>query len=105
MKLGMLDTGMIVSDLMQVLSELPIEKTVLLATERSRMKAERPAREKGLDGVFYEFEELLSSDIDTVYAALPNHLHASFARQASLCSKHASIAEAAASILQELMCK
>lgn len=65
MKLGMLGTGMIVPDLMQVLRALPIEKTMLLATERPCGMAERPAREKGLYAVFYVFEELLSSDIDT----------------------------------------
>ena len=33
-------------------------------------------------------EELLESDVDTIYVALPNHLHYGFAKKALLAGKH-----------------
>lgn len=65
MQLGILGTGMIVADLMQTYDSLPIEKTVLLGTERSREKAERLAQDHGFAQVLYDYDELLASDIDT----------------------------------------
>lgn len=91
MKLGILGTGMIVADLMQTYDSLPIEKTVLLGTERSREKAEQLAQNHGFAQVFYDYDELLASDIDTVYVALPNHLHYAFAKKALEAGKHAII--------------
>lgn len=102
MKLGILGTGMIVADLMQTYDSLPIEKTVLLGTERSREKAEQLAQNHGFAQVFYDYDELLASDIDTVYVALPNHLHYAFAKKALEAGKHAIIEKPICSNPQEL---
>ena len=102
MKLGILGNGMIVADLLQPYDSLPIEKTVLLGTERSREKAEQLARDHGFAQVFYDYDELLASDIDTVYVALPNHLHYAFAKRALEAGKHAIIEKPICSNPREL---
>ena len=82
MKLGILGTGMIVKDLMTTYQELNIEKTYVLATEKSKEKANEMVEKYHLDKVYTDYDELLQSDIDTVYCALPNFLHYSFSKKA-----------------------
>ena len=82
MKLAILGTGMIVKDLMTTYQELNIEKTYVLATEKSKEKANEMVEKYHLDKVYTDYDELLQSDIDTVYCALPNFLHYSFSKKA-----------------------
>lgn len=98
MKLGILGTGKIVQTLMGRYRQLPVEKTYILATERSRRRAEG----FGLDGVFTDYEALLNTDIDTVYVALPNDLHYGFTKRALEEGKHVILEKPATSNLREL---
>lgn len=82
MKLAILGTGMIVKDLMTTYQELNIEKTYVLATEKSKEKSNEMVEKYHLDKVYTDYDELLQSDIDTVYCALPNSLHYSFSKKA-----------------------
>ena len=82
MKLGILGTGMIVKDLMTTYHELNIEKTYVLATERTKEEANEMVEKYHLDKVYTDYDELLQSDVDTVYCALPNFLHYSFSKKA-----------------------
>lgn len=91
MKLAVLGTGKIVLDLMNTFDEFPIEKKVLLATRHSVEKAEKLAAEHNFDHIYYDYDELLTSDVDTVYVALPNHLHYAFAKKALEANKHVII--------------
>ncbi len=102
MKVGILGTGLIVNLVMEMYSKLGIEKTYIFSTERSREKAEKIVKENGLDGVFCDYDELLSSDIDTVYVALPNSLHYEFALKAIENGKNVIIEKPAASTLSQL---
>ena len=88
MKLGIIGTGKIVADLMETYDLLPIEKTYILSTPRSVEKAQKIADEHHFAGVYTSYEDLLQSDIDTVYIALPNHLHYDYALQAINAHKH-----------------
>lgn len=88
MKCGILGTGKIVSDLMQTYDELPIEKTYIFSSERSKEKALKIVEEHHLDGVYTNYEDLLQSDVDTIYVALPNHLHFDFALKAIKAHKN-----------------
>ena len=88
MKLGIIGTGKIVADLMETYDLLPIEKTYILSTPRSVEKAQKIAEEHHFTGVYTSYEDLLQSDIDTVYIALPNHLHYDYALQAINAHKH-----------------
>lgn len=88
MKLGILGTGMIVKDLLSTIHELAFDKVVLLATEQSQKEAQEMVESYGLDDVYVNCDELLKSDVDTIYVALPNHLHYAFAKKALEADKN-----------------
>ena len=102
MKLGILGTGKIVRELLQVYEGLEIEKTYLLCTQRSLPQAEQLCREYGLQGVFTDYDALLNTDIDTVYVALPNHLHFAYTKKALERGKDVILEKPATSNLGEL---
>lgn len=88
MKLGILGTGMIVKDLLSTIHELAFDKVVLLATEQSQKEVQEMVESYGLDDVYVNCDELLKSDVDTIYVALPNHLHYAFAKKALEADKN-----------------
>lgn len=102
MKLGITGNGMIVKDLMQMIHKLGFEKVYIQGREASREKVEQLVREYHLTGSFYDYEEMLKSDVDVVYVALPNHLHYSFAKKALEYKKHVIIEKPATSNAGEL---
>ena len=102
MKIAFLGTGMIVKDLMHTIDKLPFEKKVLLGTEATREETESIAKENHFDQTFYDYDELLESDIDTVYVALPNVLHYAFSKKALLKGKHVIIEKPITSNYKEL---
>ena len=102
MKLGILGTGMIVHDLMQTYHELHIEKTYILATAHSQEKAEKLVNDYQIDRIYYDYDELLNSDVDTIYCALPNHLHYSFCKKALMHHKHVIIEKPVTANTKEL---
>lgn len=91
MKVGLLGTGMIVKDLMRTIDVLPFEKKYLLGTEQTREETETIAKENHFDQTFYDYDELLKSDVDTVYVALPNFIHYSFSKKALEAGKNVII--------------
>ena len=91
MKVGFLGTGMIVKDLMRTIDVLPFEKKYLLGTEQTREETETIAKENHFDQTFYDYDELLKSDVDTVYVALPNFIHYSFSKKALEAGKNVII--------------
>ena len=103
MKLGILGTGMIVKDMLTGIHDLPLESVYILGTEQTREETESLKEQYGLGRTFYSYEELLQSDIDTVYVALPNNLHYSFAKQALLAGKHVVLEKPATANLYELL--
>lgn len=88
MKLALLGTGMIVRELLGVLGELRIQPAALLSTRRSRERGEELTKQFGIPCLYTEYEELLDSDVDTVYVGLPNSLHFTYAKAALLKGKH-----------------
>lgn len=88
MKLALLGTGMIVRELLPVLERLEIRPAALLSTRRSREKGEELVRQFRIPRLYVEYEELLDSDVDTVYVGLPNSLHFAYAKAALLKGKH-----------------
>ncbi len=102
MKLGILGTGKIVQEVLPVLKQCNLQRCYLLAREGSALRAQQLCAQYQLDGYFLHIEELLSADIDTVYVALPNHLHFSFARQAIAAGKHVILEKPATPTLAEL---
>lgn len=102
MKLGILGTGMIVKDLMTAYSELNIEETYILGTTNTQEETEDIVRIYHLNGSFYDYDELLKSDVDTIYCALPNHLHYVFSKKALEAGKNVIIEKPITSNSQEL---
>lgn len=86
MKLGIVGTGMIVQDLMQIRTTLKLKKLAIFG--RNQEATLKLAQENQIAYCFFNYTEMLQSDLDTVYIALPNHLHFSFAKQALEAGKH-----------------
>lgn len=91
MKLGILGTGMIVQDLFTTIDLIPIEKKYLLGTPNTEAETAELTKKYNLDGYDLDYDALLERDIDTVYVALPNFLHYSFAKKALENGKHVII--------------
>lgn len=89
MKLGILGTGMIVFDLMNIYEDLGIEKTYVLGTLRQKEATEQLVADHYFAGSYYDYDEMLEdADIDTVYVGLPNFLHYEFSKKAILKGKN-----------------
>ncbi|MCD7840482.1 MAG: Gfo/Idh/MocA family oxidoreductase [Erysipelotrichaceae bacterium] len=88
MKLGILGTGAIVQDVLQMIHKIDIERKVLLSTKRSEERAKNLVEQYHLDGYYLDYDELLNSDVDTIYIGLPNHLHYEFGKKALEHYKH-----------------
>lgn len=101
MKLALLGTGMIVRELLPVLEELGIQPAALLSTRRSRERGEELAKQFGIPYLYTEYEELLDSDVDTVYVGLPNRLHYAYAKAALLKGKHVIVEKPMVMTLEE----
>ena len=86
MKLGIVGTGMIVRDLLKTLHQVPVASLAIWG--RNQAKTRQLADEYGIPLVFNDYAAMLHADVDTVYIALPNHLHFSFAEQALAAGKH-----------------
>ncbi|WP_031547799.1 Gfo/Idh/MocA family protein [Oribacterium sp. FC2011] len=103
MRLGILGTGMIVKDMLTGIKDLDFDAVYILGTEETREETEELREKYSLDKSFYDYDELLMSDIDTVYVALPNHLHYSFAKKALVAHKNVIVEKPATANLFELM--
>ena len=88
MKLGILGTGMIVKDFLSTIDKLDIEEAAILGTEATRQETEDLAAQYGLNACYYDYEEMLKSDINTIYVELPNFLHYAFAKKALEADKN-----------------
>ncbi|UOC10749.1 Gfo/Idh/MocA family protein [Streptococcus equinus] len=90
MKLAILGTGKIVEEVLPVLKEINgIELSAILSTPRSIEKAEKLAELYAISQASSDYDSVLANpDVDTVYVALPNHLHYDYAKKALLAGKH-----------------
>lgn len=86
MKVGLVGTGMIVNDLLQILAETGVEAMSIWG--RNTVKAKEIAEKFQISTVFERYEDLLASEFDTIYIGLPNDLHFDFAKQALEAGKH-----------------
>lgn len=91
MRLGILGTGMIATEVLEVIKDFKIQYTSILSTERSIKKAMELAHKYKIDKCFTNYEEMLNDSIDTVYIALPNHLHFEYAKKALESNKNCII--------------
>lgn len=89
MKLAIIGSGMIVHDFLTMALDIPeIQLEMIVGTNRSSDKMQLLKDTYGIRQVSTRYEDCLNDQrIDTVYIALPNHLHFSFAKQAILNKK------------------
>ncbi|MCD8365589.1 MAG: Gfo/Idh/MocA family oxidoreductase [Clostridiales bacterium] len=102
MKLGIMGTGKIVQETLPLITSLKPEKCYLMGREHSADRTRKLCRDYQLDGCFLNADDLLAADIDTVYLALPNNLHFSFARKAIAAGKHVIVEKPITISSQEL---
>ncbi|MCF0232367.1 MAG: Gfo/Idh/MocA family oxidoreductase [Enterococcus sp.] len=88
MKLGILGTGKIVQEALPVLCELDFDEIYILGTYRSKERCLKLVSKYQLNKYFFDYKEMLGSDADIIYVALPNHLHYEFSEQALKAGKH-----------------
>lgn len=90
MKLAILGTGKIVDEVLPVLKEINgIDLVAILSTPRSLTKAQELAEVYAINQASSDYDSILANpDVDTVYVALPNHLHYDYAKKALLAGKH-----------------
>ena len=90
MKLAVLGTGKIVQEFLPMIQQVEnVELVALLSTPRSLDKAKEMQAQYHIQEVYTDYETLLANDtIDTVYVALPNHLHYQYTKAALLQGKN-----------------
>ena len=90
MKLGIVGTGTIVEEVLPVLCEkTEISLSAICSTKRSEEKMHTLKERYHIAHGYTDYTELLaSSACDTVYIALPNHLHYDYTRRALEAGKH-----------------
>ena len=90
MKLAVLGTGKIVQEFMPMIQQVTdVELVALLSTPRSLDKAKEMQAQYQVQEVYTDYETLLgNATIDTVYVALPNHLHYQYTKAALLQGKN-----------------
>ena len=90
MKLAVLGTGKIVQEFLPMIQQVEnVELVALLSTPRSLDKAKEMQVQYHIQEVYTDYETLLANDsIDTVYVALPNHLHYQYTKAALLQGKN-----------------
>lgn len=90
MKLAVLGTGKIVQEFLPMIQQVTgVELVALLSTPRSLDKVKAMQAQYQIQEVYTDYETLLSNaTIDTVYVALPNHLHYQYTKEALLKGKN-----------------
>lgn len=90
MKLGIVGAGMIVKDFLTMTPLLPeIELKAITGTPHGIDNMEKLQMQYGNDRVYTDIDECLANEeIDTIYVAVPNHLHFAFAKKALEAGKN-----------------
>jgi predicted dehydrogenase len=89
MKLGIVGSGLIVRDFLTITPYLKeTELTGICGTKRSEETIKELVSKYNIKNMFSSYEEMLNSEVDTVYIALPNNLHFQFAKEALEAGKN-----------------
>lgn len=88
MKLGIVGNGVIVEEVLSFIDEIGIDEIYICGREKSAEKLEALAKKYSLSRVFFNYEELLASDVEVVYIGLLNDLHVEYSKKAIEANKH-----------------
>lgn len=102
MRLGIVGAGMIVKDLLSASSYLrDVEFVAICGVEQDRTAMNQFKKEYGIETVLYNYDELLSMDLDAIYIGLPNNLHFAFAKKALEANKNVIVEKPFTSTFKE----
>ena len=103
MKLGIVGTGMIVNDLLSFIHDIEsIELIHISGTKRSEEKVRELKEKHHFQRCSVSYDELLNDiEVDTVYVALPNHLHYSYTKLALEAHKNVILEKPMTSTIEE----
>ena len=103
MKLGILGTGTIVEEVLPVLAEKPqISLQAICSTKRSVQKMEQLKAEYQIANGYTNYAAMLSDPCcDTIYIAVPNHLHYTYSELALKAGKHVIVEKPITSNIKE----
>jgi len=86
---GILGAGAVTTNATLPAMQRSCNGRVLALASRDLARAQALAKQWGVERVYTEYQALLADpQIDAVYIALPNHLHAHWTEQAALAGKH-----------------
>lgn len=89
MKLAIIGSGMIAKEFLTISHNINgLELESIYGRASSKEKLQDLKNKYEIRHIFYDYDELLKSDIDTVYIALPNNLHFNFAKKALEANKN-----------------
>lgn len=102
MKVGIVGAGLIVPEFLMAVNEIDdftITGISGLESDLSTMK--ELANKYNIQNIYTDYQQLLNSDIEIVYVAVPNHLHYIFAKEAIEANKHIILEKPFASNYQQ----
>ncbi|WNS45292.1 Gfo/Idh/MocA family oxidoreductase [Paenibacillus sp. MMS20-IR301] len=104
MRLGIAGAGNIVKDLLSFVGEIPGISLSAICSRPGREEAlQRLQAQHGISRIYTDYSAMLQDvEVDTVYVAVPNHLHYSYTKDALLGGKHVICEKPFTSSLQEL---
>ncbi len=90
MKLGIIGSGKIVHDFLSIVDQLDnVHVTAILTTKRSQAIGEQLAERYQIARAYHELDAFLQdTNVDTVYVAVPNQLHATMTQQSLEAGKN-----------------
>jgi scyllo-inositol 2-dehydrogenase (NADP+) len=104
MKLGIVGSGMIAQDFLAITLYLKeTELTGIYGTKRSEATIKGLMNRYNIKNMFNSYDELLNSEVDTVYVALPNNLHFQFAKEALEVGKNVIVEKPFTSTYKEAL--
>jgi predicted dehydrogenase len=104
MKLGIIGAGMIVKEFLTITPHLKdLELAAIFGRKSAEEKMEKFKSQYKIKKICYDYDELLSSDVDTLYIALPNNLHFEFAKKALEANKNVIIEKPITSTYKEAL--
>lgn len=102
MNLGILGTGKIVQEFLPEIGNLKIQYKAILGTLRSKERVESLAENFNLQKIYFDYDEMLTDEkLDTIYVALPNHLHYEFSKKALLAGKNVIVEKPTVTTVEE----
>ena len=89
MKLGIIGAGMIVKEFVTIAHETEgLELTAMSGREHNKELFKEFQEKYDIKNVYFNNDEMINSNVDTIYVAVPNNLHYEFAKKALEAGKN-----------------